>query len=241
MKTFIAAIALVSGVAFAQRNDAPIPFENETPSAPLPRHQKPADTDNFSDYVQHEESSFKTLAHEDDPTTGISLDLHLGYIELAESKKGSSGRFTLGLRGTWEWSRAFFDDEYWRKVFFVDLTWNITMATAGTDYVYTKVTHNYLALAPAWSHPFSLGGIPLAVFVQGGIGLFFLNSTLTVGSATTSNSGVYLLGQYGLGVRSRISLDPKKAFFIVARLEFTGYIHRHTHDFLLSAGVGLGF
>jgi len=245
MKNFIALVALLAGTAFAQYDDAPIPFEDETSAEPSPRRQKPADIDNLSDadnfeqYVNYEDTRFKTLTRQDDPAVGISFDIHGGGIWLNESKTGHTARLSLGARATWEWSRTFFDNEYWRKVFFVDLTWHITQAKEGTELVYTKVMHNYLVLAPAWSFPFGKGAF--AFFVQGGIGVFFLNSTLTVGTLEVSNQGIFLLGQYGLGFRARIAPDPQKAFALVFRTEVTGYIHRYAHDIVFSVGIGVGF
>jgi len=243
MKTLILLlIFVVSGTAFAQYQDEPIPFDDEIPPEPLPRHQR-AESDDFSEVVRKEDTQFKTLAREDDPTTGLSFDLHGGVLWLAESKKSSTARFSLGARLTWEWSRTFLYHEFWRRAFFVDLTWNITQAKTGSELVYAKVTHNYLVLAPALAVP--LGQSAFSFFVQGGIGLFLLNSTLTIDYSPkpvkASNKGMFLLGQYGLGMRARISPDPQKAFFVVFRTEITGYIHRYTHDIMLSAGVGLGF
>jgi hypothetical protein len=245
MKTLIVFIAVVSGTAFAQRQDEPIPFDDEAPVAPLaplPKRESFDDSDDFSEIVRHRNTPFRTFARQDDPSVGISFDVHGGALWLDESKKGHHLRLALGARLTWEWSRTFLDDEYWRKAFFVDLTWNITQAKEGTELVYTKVTHNYLVLAPAFSLPFSNG--LFAFFIQGGVGVFFLNSTLVVDYPTpieASNQGVFLLGQYGAGFRMRISPDPQKALFIVLRAELTGYIHRYNHDIMASVGVGIGF
>jgi len=242
MKTLFVFIAVASGMAFAQRKDEPIPFEDETPVAPLPKRQKPADADDFSGYVQYRDTEFEALAREDDPTVGISFEVHGGVLWLDESKKGSAARFAIGTRLTWEWSRTFWDDEYWRKVFFVDLTWNITQAKAGTELVYAKATHNYLVLAPAWSFP--LGDGTFAFFVQGGIGFFILSSALTIDyqkPIKASNTGAFFLGQYSLGLRVRVALDPKQAMFLVFRTELSGYARRYAHDIMLSTSIGAGF
>jgi len=242
MKTLLVFISVFSGSALAQYQDAPIPFEDDTPIAPLPRRQQPREADDFSAFVRHEDTKFKTLARQDDPSFGMSFDIHGGALWLHESKKSSTARLALGARLTWEWSRTFLYHEYWRKAFFVDLTWNITQAKTGSELVYTKVMHNYLVLAPAFSLP--LGKSPFAFFVQGGLGLFFLNSTLTMNYAKpieASNKGMFLLGQYGAGFRAHISPDPQKALFIVFRTELTGYIHRYANDLMLSAGFGIGF
>ncbi|MCL2178324.1 MAG: hypothetical protein FWC28_08285 [Proteobacteria bacterium] len=242
MKTLIVFVVLLSKTAFAQQYDsAPIPFEDEAPVLPSSRHQGrgTVEADNFAKHVDYKDTRSKKLASKDEPALGLSFDIHGGAIWLNESKVGHTARLSLGARITWEWSRTFLDDEYWRKVFFVDLTWNITRAKEGSELVYTQVMHNYLVLAPAWSLPLAQGAF--AFFVQGGIGVFFLNSTLTLGELETTNKGIFLLGQYGLGCRARIPLDREKAFALVLRADMTGYIHRHLHDIVFAIGLGVGF
>jgi|GEM_PF-1416641 len=250
MKTFIVLLSVVSGTAFAQYyEDEPIPFEDEAPVAPfapLPKRENIKDSDDFSRFVRHKDTPFRSLASQDDPSVGLNVDIHGGALWLDESKKGSTVRFAFGARLTWEWSRTFLDDEYWRKAFFVDLTWSLTQIQEGTKLVYTKATRHYFVLAPALSLP--MGKSPFSFFVQGGVGLLFLSSTVKVDYAPsyaapvdTNTKGMFLLGQYGAGLRARFSPNPQKALFVVFRTELTGYVHRYTHELMLSVGMGIGF
>ena len=245
MKALIAFFAVASGVAFAQQEDAPIPFESEapvSPFAPVPKRENVDDPDDFSQFTRYKETKVRTLASLDDPSTGFGFDILGGVLWMDESKKGSHAQFTFGARLTWEWSRAFLYDEYWRKAFFVDLAWNIAWGTEGTELVQTRVIHNYLVLAPAISFPFADG--LFAIFIQGGAGAFFLHSKLTMNYSTpieTATQGTFLLGQYGFGLRTRIVPDPQKGLFFILRTELTGLVHRYSHDIMVSASMGIGF
>ncbi|MBK7860308.1 MAG: hypothetical protein IPJ65_17200 [Archangiaceae bacterium] len=254
-------LALVgSTAAWAQRkkDDAPLPYdeqgEDDDKRRDLPRRSD-ATSEPAPEPDVESKGRRRSLASLDDPNIGLSLEV-VGAALLLDSSRGQTveGLGLGGIRVTWEWSRTFLTDEFWREIFFLDLTWFASRSSGpggfgGTTEIFDSVNYHYFTLAPAFAFP--LGKTPLAVYGQVGGGVNYQTSSIFVQSQDSTNiSAVRFVLQYGLGLRARIHFISEESFrengytgipCLSVRLELTRFRRAYMDDTVIGGSVGITF
>jgi hypothetical protein len=140
MKSFIVAMLLLAPQAHAQKktDEGAIPYPEEEDQDDRNRRELPKKSEEsprIREETQVEEMEREqSMAHLDDPSIGLSLEMHVGVM-LLDSTRGAPVDVQAmgGIRFTWEWSRTLFSDEFLREFFLVDVTWSRTQNTYGTS------------------------------------------------------------------------------------------------------------
>jgi hypothetical protein len=251
------AIALLcSGVAFAaakskkhQSDDAPIPFEDEKTNNDDDRRQdlpkRSEETPHVAEETEVEQKDReKSLASDDDPNIGLSGEILLG-ANLVYSSRGSGvdALFVGGLRFTWEWSRTVLTDEFWREIFFADVSWFGSSSKGdGTKQVFDNTNYHTFTIAEAAALP--LGRTPFAAFVSVGAGFNYQTSSIYVAgdkSPPTDVSAVRFVFQYGGGIRARIGITSDDKIRISFRIEATRLRRGYMDDTVVGGSLGVTF
>ena len=244
----LALLLLLPSLASAQKkkktDDDAIPYsdqesEDERNRRDLPEKSEPT-RERREESQSEEKEREASLADLDDPNVGLSIEGLIGAMFLESSRgQGVEPRFTGGVRVTWEWSRSLMRDEYWREVFFADLTYQATGWIDGTKEVYANTAYHYLTIAPAWAFPF--GHSPVAFYLQAGIGLNISTAALVAQGAEYDLSGTKLLVQYGAGLRFRPALLADGKLRLSFRIELTRYRRGYMDDTFFGGSIGLTF
>lgn len=252
---------VASTAAYAQKRteDAPIPYDEQGDDDDDRRRDLPKRSDRSSERpteteVEREDREI-SLASDDDPNIGLSVEVVLGALLLDSARaQGVEGLFMGGIRVTWEWARTLLTDEFWREVFFADVTWFGASSRGpggfgGTRDIYASTNYHNFTVAPGFALP--LGKTPLAFYAQAGIGFSYQTASIYIQNGDpTSISGVRFLMQYGLGVRARIPLISEERFreegyqgipCITFRLEVTRFRRYYMDDTLVGGSVGITF
>ena len=244
-----ALVVLAPALCVAQKKrksteDEVIPYSEQAEQEERDRRDLPDKSEPAREV--REESSYESeerelsLADQDDPNVGLAIEALLGSMFLESSRgQGVEPRFMAGVRVTWEWSRTFLTDEYWREIFFLDATYQATNWGDGTKDVYANSAYHYLALAPAWSFPF--GRSPASFYLQGGVGVNISTESLVVQGTETRLQGTKLLFQYGLGLRFRPALLANEKLRLSFRVELTRFRRGYMDDTFFGGSIGLSF
>ena len=261
MKSVLVLMLVASTAAYAQKRkeDAPIPYDDQGDDDDDRRRDLPKRSDRTSERpseteVEREDREI-SLASDDDPNIGISVEVVLGALLLDSSRaQGVEGLFMGGIRITWEWARTLLTDEFLREIFFADVTWFGASSRGpggfgGTRDIYDSTNYHNFTIAPGFALP--LGKTPLAFYAQAGIGFSYQTSSLYIQNGDpTTISGVRILGQYGVGLRARIPLISEERFreqgyqgipCITFRLEVTRFRRLYMDDTLVGGSAGITF
>lgn len=260
MRTLLIFALVASTAAYAQRKkeDAPLPYDEQGDDDDR-RRDLPKRSEGTSERAEETEVERQdrdiSLASDDDPNLGISMEVVLGALLLDSSRaQGVEPLFVGGIRITWEWSRTLLTDEFWREVFFADVSWFGSSARGpggfgGTNGVYDSTNYHNFTLAQAFAFP--LGRTPLAFYGQAGIGFAYQNSSLYVLGDEPSIIAVTRLSvQYGLGLRARIQLVSDESFrangyqgipCISFRFEVTRFRRGYMDDTMVGGSLGITF
>ena len=167
------------------------------------------------------------LARVDDPHAGFAVEALVGLL-LADSAAaaGPQGRFSGGLRGTWEFGRAIALEPY-REALLLDLGWWASGAREGTAAVFSREALHLFTVAPAWNFRLSPQA-PWSFYLQAGAGLAWQLADVTASGQTTDVSGVRPVLQYGLGLRARPGIDERLS--LTFRLELTRFRRGYLDD-----------
>jgi hypothetical protein len=249
-----------STASFAQRRkeDAPIPYDEQgddddrrrdLPKRSEPTHERQRETE-----VETRDRT-RSLASLDDRNIGLSFEV-VGAALLLDSSRGQSVE-ALGLGGlrfTWEWARTLLSDEFWREVFFVDITWFASRSSGpssfgGTQEIFDSVNYHYFTLAQAFALP--LGKTAFAAFAQAGVGFGYQTSSLYVqGQDPSVVSAARLVVQYGAGIRARFHFVSEESFredgyvgipCLSLRLEVTRFRRAYMDDTMIGGSLGITF
>jgi hypothetical protein len=238
-----------------KKEDDPLPYDDQTSDdddrrRELPKRSEEAPSVREETEVEQQDREV-SLASDDDPNIGLSGELIMG-VNLLESSRGGGFEpmFMGGLRFTWEWSRTFLTDEFWREIFFADVSWMGSGAPSGwsssgpswftgTREVSTSVNYHYFTLAEAFALP--LGKTPLAAFASVGIGLGYQTASVYVNQMQTDVSAARFVATFGGGVRARIGLTADDKIRLSFRFETTHVRRGYMGDTFLNASVGVTF
>lgn len=178
------------------------------------------------------------LARVDDPHAGFAFEALVGLL-LADSAAagGPQGRFSGGLRGTWEFGRAIALDPF-REALLLDLSWWASGAREGTEAVFSREALHLFTVAPAWNFRLSPQA-PWSFYLQAGAGLAWQLADVTASGLTTEVSGVRPVLQYGLGLRARPQIDERLS--LTFRLELTRFRRGYLDDTWIGVSGGLAF
>jgi hypothetical protein len=250
---FLLVLAFAAPV-FAQDEDAPVPYDDDSSNAKPADDEKPAHHKKKKSKKQRRDDDFRvaeeedaaleeTMAHVDDPNIGVGFELSSGAM-LIESSRGAlvDPRFGFGVRAVWEFGRLI-PDETLREMFFADLGYSYAATHDGTPGVYTDANYHYFSLAPAVALPLGPKS-PFSFYAQGGIGVSYDFSSLHIPGSTpaeTQLSGTKLLLQYGVGFRARPALVDDQSLRLTIRIEVMRYVRGYMTDTLLGGAVGLIF
>jgi hypothetical protein len=240
-----------------QSDDAPLPYDDmvdeKGPQRQLPRRSQEA-VDVPTETEVEKQDREVMLAGSDDRNIGIGAEVVIGANLADRSRGGGVEPFVMaGARVTWEWARTLLGDEFWRDVFFADLTWFGSSASnpsqfGGTKDVYTNVSYHHVTLAPGFALP--LWKSPLSLFAQVGGGFSFQGSTVYVLNEPTSISALRPILQYGGGLRFRIHLVSEEKYqeegykgipVITFRLELTRFRRAYMDDTFVGGSLGIVF
>ncbi|MBL8920600.1 MAG: hypothetical protein JNJ54_17175 [Myxococcaceae bacterium] len=227
----------VSLPAVADKDDAPLPYDDEAASDEPDRPKKSRKSERLRQEDEDAQERDERLASIDDPNYGIGGDVNAGLVLLEASRGGVDPRFTFGLRFTWEWGRLF-SDEYLREMFFADVTWRFAVTTDGTGQVAGWGSNHYFTVAPAFSWPFTKS---LGVFAQLGLGVDAAFTGVRVEKTEVQLQGARFLLQYGVGLRGRPAILEDETVRLTWRVEITRYLRGYMHDTVFAAGVGVLF
>jgi hypothetical protein len=231
-------VSLVSMSSWAQKkgdDDAPIPYGDEEKEKPERSERTPKEITGPQDDDEEPDS----LTHLDDPNIGIGGSIQGGLVLLESSRAGGvDPRLLMGVRFTWEWARLI-PDEFLRELFFLDVGWNVTWTSAGTDTFNTTLTSHNFVFAPAFAWP--LGSLPLAAYAQLGVGFNYARSVSRISNVENVLSGSKFLFQYGAGLRSRIPLNDEGSVRLELRFEITRFLRGYINDTLFALGAGFIF
>ncbi len=251
-------VLLAASVAHAQKDEGAIPYSDDHSQDDRDRRELPKGSESSTDQREETEVESKdrgrSLAAIDDPSIGLSLEL-VGGVLLLDSSRGAlfEPKGMAGVRFTWELSRTFFSDEWFRELLFVDLTWTHAAAGEGTTEVNATSNYHFFSFAPAFSIPF--GKLPAAFFVQLGVGLAFNPSVIVINQASTSVVGNKLLIQYGLGLRFRPLVitwarkgganadyaEAQNGLRLSFRIEVTRFRRGYIDDTFIGGSLGVTF
>jgi hypothetical protein len=242
-------LADAAGKARRPKQDEAIPYEGQDDVADDRRRELP-DRSEATPRLREETEVEKddreiSLASLDDPNIGLSGEVVAGLF-LLESTRGQGVEPLAmgGVRLTWEWARTVLDDELWREVFFLDVTWFASSlfgpgSMTGTQAIYANVNYHYFTLAQGFAIP--LGKTPLTFYLQPGIGLGYQTSTSYVQGTETSIAATRLVAQYGVGLRARIPLGAEGKVRLSFRIEGTRFRRGYMDDTLIGGSLGLTF
>ncbi|MBL8952761.1 MAG: hypothetical protein JNK82_18415 [Myxococcaceae bacterium] len=263
MRSLLVLALLASTAAYAQKRrgeDAPLPYDDQGDDdddrrRDLPRRSEGDRERGLEETEVERQDREISLAGEDDPNIGISAEVILGANLLDSSRaQGVEPMFMGGIRITWEWSRTLLSDEFWREIFFADVSWFGSTARGpggfgGTTDIFNSVNYHHFTLAQAFAYP--LGRTPLSVYAQGGIGFSYQQSNIYIqGADPVGISAVRFLLQYGLGIRVRIHLVSEEVFrqqgyvgipCISFRIEVTRFRRAYMDDTFIGASLGITF
>ena len=261
MKRLLVMLMVVSTAAWAQRRkeDAPIPYDDQADDDDDRRRDLPSRSEEARERAEEtqveRDDREVSLASDDDPNIGLSAEVVLGAVLLDSSRaQGVEPLFMGGIRITWEWARTFLTDEFWRELFFVDVTWFGASSRGpggfgGTRDLYDSTNYHNFTLAQGFALP--LGKTPLAFYAQAGVGFSYQTSSIYImGGDPTSIAGARLLAQYGLGLRARIPLVSEERFraegyqgipCISFRLEVTRLRRAYMDDTFIGGSAGITF
>jgi hypothetical protein len=254
----IALFASTTALAQRKKEDQPESYsdQEEEEKRDLPSRSEPSRERREETEVEERDREI-SLAASDDPNIGLSGEIVAGLFLLESSRgQGVEPLAIGGLRFTWEWSRTLLRDEFWREVFFADLTWVATSLRGsgpmtGTNEVYDNTNYHYFTLTQGFAFPF--GKTPLAAFVSSGIGIGFQTSTLYVQQVETNIAATRFVFQYGGGLRFRVALThgssaseeeharPDGWMRLSFRLELTRFRRGYMDDTLIGGSMGLTF
>ncbi len=235
------ACTLAASPAWAQKDDAPIPYEDDTaqsddPATAKPKRRKHRLREDDEDAKERNE----TMTHVDDPNLGLGGEVFSGVMLLESSRgAGVDPRFTFGTRFTWEFGRLI-PDEFLREMFFADVQWQFSVTSDGTTYVHASSAEHYFSVAPAFALPFG-NKSPIAAYVQTGVGFNANFTSIVIDKTETPITGGKFLFQYGIGIRGRPALLDDGSVRISFRIEITRYLRGYMSDTFIGAGVGLMF
>ena len=244
---FTALLLLPFGRAWAQADDAPIPYDDDDSSygydedtgvrtLPKKSHRTVDLRDDEADAKDREES----LSWVDDPNIGISGELMTGAM-LFESSRGAlvDPRFLWGLRFTWEWGRLFPDPKL-KEMFFADVIWCYAATHDGTAQVSADSNQHYFTLAPAIAFPFGQRSI-VSFYAQAGFGFNIDYAAVHLDQNETNVTGSKFVLQYGIGLRFRPALTQDERVRLSFRIELTRFLRGYMHDTVLGGSVGVTF
>lgn len=243
---FLAASLAAAAGRSKKDDDAPIPYDTEESDddkrRDLPKRSEEAPTLREETEVEQQDREI-SLASYDDPNIGLSGEVLLGAM-LLESTRGAGGGVEPigmgGLRFTWEWSRTLLSDEFWREVFFADVTWAMSQTGGGSNEIKDAIAFHYFTLAQAFAFP--LGKTPFAAYAEAGIGFNYQTSALSVqGADPVTVSVARLLAQYGFGIRARVGLNPSNSVRLSFRIEVTRFRRGYMDDTLIGGSLGVTF
>ena len=236
----LAALTLLALPAFAQSDDAPIPYDDTPTQQSTPEQSDP--TPGRKDDLPIEKADRDVdLGRFDDPAKGLGGELVGGMMLLDSSRGGGTdSRFAFGVRFAWDIGRLFSIDPL-HDALFADVTWLHASTHDGTTQVFDDTGYNDFTIAPAWEIPFGQGSA-FGAYAQVGAGVSFWSSTLTVNTGQTPVSGMKPLLQYGIGLRGRplIGGDDSR-MRLTFRLELTRFRRAYLNDTFVGASLGLAY
>ncbi len=261
MKRLLVLMLVMSTAAYAQRRkeDAPIPYDEQSDDDDDRRRDLPRRSDESRERPEETEVERQdreiSLASEDDPNIGIGIEV-IGAALLLDSSRaqGVEPQGLGGIRITWEWARTFLHDEFWRELFFVDVSWFGATARGpggfgGTNDVYASQNYHYFTIAEAFALP--LGKTPLSFFAMAGFGFAYQTSQLYIQmQEPVGISGTKVVAQYGLGLRARIQLVSQERFqqegyqgipCISLRIEVQRFRRGYMDDTMIGGSAGITF
>jgi hypothetical protein len=234
----MATLAWGAAPAFAQKDDAPIPYPDDEPNRELPRNSSPTYT--HQEVPVEKEDRAKLMGRFDDPSKGFAAEL-IGGAMLISSSRGQGGdlSFAYGARLTWEFGRLF-PDEFFHEAFFADFSWAYASLADGTAQINGSSNFHYFTIAPAFTIPFGAKS-PFGVYLQLGGGLGYQADSIHIGSTETQVSGVKPLFQYGVGFRGRPPLNDDGTIRLCFRVELTRIRRSYMDDTLIAGAAGVDF
>lgn len=244
MNRTLLAVALVASMsAFAQDDDAAIPYGDDDSSDLVKQKEKKSKKKRRAEEIREEDEEEKEgeepLANLDDPNIGIGGEILSGVALLDSAKGGVDPRYYFGLRFTWEFGRLI-PDEFLREMFFMDLTWTYAATKEGTTQVNVDTHLHDFTLAPAFALPFGAKS-PIAVYAQLGLGFDYSYSVAKIDQQTVTLGGTKFLFQYGLGIRGRPAVVADGTVRIQFRVEVTRFVRGYMHDMYIGGGIGMIF
>lgn len=232
--------------AYAQDDDAPIPYpDDEEEEAPSTRRKKlPRRSEET--YVPREETEEeerereRPLAGTDDPNVGFAGEFVIGAL-FADAANGQfpSASPGFGVRATWEVGRTVLAEQL-RESLFADLTWLYSSSRRGTTEVFGDSNYHFFTLAPAYAFPFGPNRM-FAGFLQAGAGITYNATGITVKDTRTEVAGVKPVIQYGLGIRGTPVVNPELPLRISFRVEVTRFRRGYSDDTFVGGSVGVDF
>lgn len=241
-RTLLAVALAASMSAFAQDDDAPIPYGDGDDSADKvtpKKSKKKRRAEEIREEDEEEKEGEEPLASLDDPNIGIGGEIMSGVAFLDSSKGGLDARYYFGLRFTWEFGRLI-PDEYLREMFFMDVAWTYAASKEGTAQVNVDTHLHDFTLAPAFCLPFGSKS-PIAAYAQLGLGFNYSYSVSKILEQTVTLGGTKFLFQYGLGIRGRPAVVGDGSVRIQFRIELTRFIRGYMHDMYIGGGIGMIF
>ena len=230
--------ALAAAPAWAQADDAPIPYPDDEERHELPRRSEAVRP--RQEVQVEKEDREKHLGRFDDPNRGIAAEVIGGLLLFqASAGGGTTAAFGGGVRATWEWGRLF-PDEFFHEAWFADLSWTYAFQHSGTSGISTDSNFHYFSLAPAFTFPFGAQS-PFGAYLQLGGGVAYQVDAIGASGAQTTVSGLKPLIQYGLGLRGRPALNAEGTVRLALRLELTRFRRGYLDDTYLGGSVGLDF
>lgn len=230
-------LLLLALPALAQKDDAPIPYDDEGATEEPVKPKKSRKSERLREEDEDAAERDERLASTDDPNYGVGGELNAGLMLLDSSRGGVDPRFSFGVRFTWEFGRLF-SDEYLREMFFADVQWRFAVSTDGTAQISSWASQHDFSLAPAivWAFSKTLGA-----YAQLGIGVNAAFTGVRIDTTEVQLQGARFLFQYGIGLRGRPAVTEDETIRITWRIEITRYLRGYMHDTYFGAGIGLLF
>ena len=230
MKASLFLFLVLSGVAWAQEGDEPIPYE------PL-AEEPPSSVDS----ERRREGAVPSLASADDPNLGMTMEWLSGlWLQDGAQGAGVEPLFGFGARVGWALGRALSSEEDARRRFWLDFTWCSAFRQEGTLAVSTQSQYHFFSLAPAFVWGLVDEGA-LDMLFQAGGGVALQSSLLQVSGEAHQISGLKPLLQYGVGLRSTPRLTGDGSLRLSLRLDVTRFRRGYLDDTLFAASLGLMF
>lgn len=235
---------VLPAVAFAQDEDEAIPYpddeETQDDRRPLPRRSEETYTPREETEEELDERE-EPLAGVDDPNLGLAGEF-VGGLLFADASSGAfpTPRFAWGLRFTWEAGRTL-GAEQLKESLFADLNWLYGANRTGTPLVFGDTHLHYFTIAPAYAFPLFGPNKMFALFLQGGAGVAYHATSITIDDVRTELNGIKPVFQYGLGLRGAPTVNEELPLRISFRLELTRFRRGYNDDTFAGGSVGVDF